>query len=128
MAEDPARTAEAARTALAAPNADTPGAALEVLARLWREVLETDRAVVAADDFFSLGGHSLQAVQLTFAVFDNFGVEVRLHEFLADPTLAGMSRLIAQRVDELAGSGFDEGADGFPELPPDQLHGLFDGA
>jgi amino acid adenylation domain-containing protein len=64
------------------------------LAAICAEVLGVDR-VGAADDFFALGGHSLRATQVTARVRESFGVELRLPELFAHPTVEGL----AARVD-----------------------------
>jgi non-ribosomal peptide synthetase component F len=46
-------------------------------------------------DFFTLGGHSLLAVWMLSAAERRYGRPVPLREFLADPTVAGLSRLLA---------------------------------
>jgi amino acid adenylation domain-containing protein len=47
-------------------------------------------------DFFELGGNSLQATQVTSRVRDAFGVEISLADFLAEPTAARLARLVDQ--------------------------------
>ncbi|WP_027945624.1 non-ribosomal peptide synthetase [Amycolatopsis taiwanensis] len=62
----------------------------------------------ADSNFFAVGGHSLLAVRLIAEAERRWGVSLRLREFLADPTLAGLGRLLAgapsipdTRVEEL---------------------------
>ncbi len=50
--------------------------------------------VGADDDFFELGGNSLQATQVTSRVRDAFGVEIGLVDFFATPTVAGLADLV----------------------------------
>jgi non-ribosomal peptide synthetase component F len=53
-------------------------------------------AALAPDaDFFTLGGHSLLAVWMLSAAERRGGRPVPLREFLADPTVAGLGRLLA---------------------------------
>ncbi|MFE2285481.1 amino acid adenylation domain-containing protein [Streptomyces sp. NPDC059443] len=57
---------------------------------------------VAADalgpdaDFFTLGGHSLLAVRMLAEAERRWGVPVPLRGFLADPTVAGLARCVAE--------------------------------
>ncbi|MFI9387340.1 amino acid adenylation domain-containing protein [Kutzneria sp. NPDC052558] len=47
-------------------------------------------------DFFELGGSSLQAMQVTSRVRDRFGVEISLADFFTKPTIARLARLVEQ--------------------------------
>ncbi|HUC59561.1 MAG TPA: phosphopantetheine-binding protein [Streptosporangiaceae bacterium] len=91
-------------------------------------MLGIDHAVAADDDFFALGGHSLLAVELTFAIFDTFGVEVSLHELLEEPTMGSMARLLDERVPASGVTAFVEDAGAFAELSAEQARWLFDDA
>lgn len=78
-----------------------PQTATERLASsLVGSVLGVD-AVGAADNFFDLGGNSLQATQLVSRVRDTFDVELPLREVFQAPTVAEFARAIE---DELRGS------------------------
>ena len=74
----------------------------EALVGIWGELLGRDRVGVR-DNFFELGGHSLFATQLLARLRDTFAVEPTLRDFLDDPTVAGLSRLIDREL--AAGSG-----------------------
>ncbi|MGF1664154.1 MAG: amino acid adenylation domain-containing protein [Kineosporiaceae bacterium] len=50
------------------------------------------------DDFFALGGNSLQAMQVTSRVRDVFGVEVDLVGFFESPTPRHVAQLVAART------------------------------
>jgi len=52
-------------------------------------------------DFFALGGNSLQAMQVTSRVRDRFGVEIGLADFFAEATVAQLARLV-EREQRLA--------------------------
>jgi len=58
----------------------------EVLAGIWRDVLQVDR-VGATDDFFDLGGHSLLATQVMWRVYETFQVELPLRHLFESPTV-----------------------------------------
>jgi amino acid adenylation domain-containing protein len=66
------------------------------LFELWSTILGHGN-IVADDDFFSLGGHSLKAVQLSTAVLRLFGVEVPLADFYTGMTIARMLLMIEGR-------------------------------
>jgi len=54
--------------------------------------------VGVTDDFFELGGNSLQAAALMTRVADTFGVEASLADFFAAPTVATLAGLIDREV------------------------------
>ncbi|HZW29446.1 MAG TPA: amino acid adenylation domain-containing protein [Isosphaeraceae bacterium] len=93
--------------------ADSPGVLpprgpIEVaLAEIWAEVLGGDR-FGAHDNFFERGGHSLVAIRLLARARHTFDVEVPLKDFLDEPTIAGLARLIQR--------GLSDGA--APHAPP----------
>ncbi|MEA2137023.1 MAG: hypothetical protein QOG56_173 [Solirubrobacteraceae bacterium] len=70
--------------------------------------------------FFALGGHSLLSVRMLAAAQRDVGARVALRDFLADPTIAGLARLLANapaaRADVRPG-----GADG-DTSPDDAWH------
>jgi hypothetical protein len=89
------------RRALPAPDektgtdGDPPrGADEELVAEVWRQVLELDR-VGRDDDFFDLGGDSLLATRVLSAVAREAGVELTFADFVRGPTPAGLARTIA---------------------------------
>jgi amino acid adenylation domain-containing protein len=75
----------------------------ELLARIWREVLEIER-VGANQSFFDLGGHSLLAARLAFQVRELFGVDLPLRKVLEKPVLADLAAEIEAAV-SAGGSG-----------------------
>ncbi len=74
----------------------SPQSAIEgSLAIIWRELLGVD-AWTAEDDFFSLGGDSLLAVQLRSRLESQFRRSLSLKALLSSPTVAGMARLLRE--------------------------------
>ncbi|MGW5648019.1 SDR family NAD(P)-dependent oxidoreductase [Saccharopolyspora sp. NPDC003752] len=77
--------------------AEAPGSladpAERVVAELWSELFGSP--VTSADaDFFLLGGHSLLATRMLAAVRERFGVDLRLRDLLAQPTVAALAARI----------------------------------
>jgi acyl carrier protein len=81
----------------------------EALAAIVAELLEVDR-VGAFDDFFDLGGHSLQGIRLVAQVRRRFGVEIELRRLFESPTIAGLSVAVAQKLVETADAAAVEAA------------------
>jgi len=65
----------------------------EKLALIWQEVLKRD-AVGVTDNFFELGGHSLLATQIISRIRNTFRVQMPLHSFLQNPTIASLAEQI----------------------------------
>ncbi|AGC43405.1 non-ribosomal peptide synthetase [Myxococcus stipitatus DSM 14675] len=78
-----------ARTAAAFVAPRTPNE--QRLADIWREVLAVER-VSLDDDFFSLGGHSMKAVQALARIQEAWRVEITLRVLFEHPTLGAMAR------------------------------------
>jgi amino acid adenylation domain-containing protein len=87
------------RKALPAPEADAyarqvyeapQGETEEMLAGIWSELLQAKR-VGRRDNFFSLGGHSLQAVRLVTRIRQGLGVAITVADLFAHPVLADLA-------------------------------------
>jgi acyl-coenzyme A synthetase/AMP-(fatty) acid ligase/acyl carrier protein len=66
------------------------------LCELFAEVLGVDRVGVE-DSFFDLGGHSLLAAVLVARLEEQFGITVSLRDFLADPSVSGVTQRREER-------------------------------
>jgi amino acid adenylation domain-containing protein len=78
----------------------------EVLAAVWRDVLEVDQ-IGAFDDFFELGGHSLLAVRVLAQVVELFECTLPMSSFFRASTLAELAVEVSKmlppgRADELS--------------------------
>ncbi|GCE27613.1 hypothetical protein KDA_30970 [Dictyobacter alpinus] len=60
------------------------------LAEIWQDVLHIE-CVSVEDDFFALGGYSLQATRIIARIRQAFSVEVPLHHFFRTPTIARLA-------------------------------------
>ncbi|MFE2085320.1 non-ribosomal peptide synthase/polyketide synthase [Streptomyces scopuliridis] len=89
-APDPAAQAD---TAYIAPR--TPGE--EVLAGIWQEVLGVER-IGAEDDFFELGGNSIQILQINSRIRTAFGVGFSVRAFYDSPTVTGLAVAVEERI------------------------------
>jgi amino acid adenylation domain-containing protein len=65
------------------------------LTAIWHEVLKRD-VVGVTDNFFELGGHSLLATQIISRVRNTFRVQLPLHSFLQNPTIAALAEQLKQ--------------------------------
>ncbi|AYG64416.1 amino acid adenylation domain-containing protein [Rhizobium jaguaris] len=63
----------------------------EHLARIWSEELDVEDLSIH-DDFFEIGGDSLQAVQLVLSVNNAFGVDLPVQVLFEDSTIADLAR------------------------------------
>ncbi|WCM63688.1 amino acid adenylation domain-containing protein [Paenibacillus polymyxa] len=64
---------------------------------IWQDVLKTDR-IGLLDDFFALGGHSLQAMVVLSRITKEFGVNVPLRLLFETPNVREVSRYIRRQV------------------------------
>ncbi len=66
----------------------------EELCRIVAEILNIEKVGVF-DNFFALGGHSMQATQVVSRIRENFDVEVSLRHLFTNPTVDGIAGAIA---------------------------------
>ena len=103
---DPGRTRPDTGQSFIAP----PTMIEEVLAAIWRQVLDLDH-VSGSDNFFWLGGHSLLATQIISRIRESFQIELPVRALFESPTLAELS----ERVEAIMRSGASLAA---PALKP----------
>jgi len=84
---------EAWRVEGAGGNATVPTAVEEALAAIWADVLGV-QSLSADENFFDLGGHSLNATLIVNRVRQEFGVNLSLHVFFDAPTLSACAAAI----------------------------------
>ena len=79
----------------------------ELLAGIWREVLNQDR-IGRHDRFLDLGGHSLTAIRLSARISDTFDLNVPLHRVFELPTIALQGDYLEQTLIRLLAETDDE--------------------
>lgn len=87
---EPGREVPAAATSVA-----LNGPAEELIAALWKEVLEVER-IGATDDFFDLGGHSLTATRLVARLRSALAVDVPIALAFDKPTIREQADALAE--------------------------------
>jgi acyl-coenzyme A synthetase/AMP-(fatty) acid ligase/acyl carrier protein len=94
------------------------------LVEVWEELLGLT-GVGVEDDFFQIGGDSLQAVQVFIEAHDRFGVVLEAGELMAGAnTISGLARVIERRRASTAGEPMlDVGAE-LPDVDFVEFHGL----
>jgi len=82
----------------------------EIIKKIWEDVLKSDD-VQLTDDFFDIGGHSLNGTQVLNRIFKQLNVEVDMDEFFDYGTLQGLSDIVKERlgvVQEKVTADFDK--------------------
>jgi amino acid adenylation domain-containing protein len=74
----------------------------------------------ADDDFFELGGSSLQATQLVARVRSVLGADIRLADFFVRPTVAAVARLVEQAGARSTKTDLDQLLDRLDDLSDDE--------
>lgn len=96
--------------------AASDGVLESVIAAVWSELLDLE-AIPAGADFFELGGDSLAAVRMLFALEDRFSVQVSFSDFIEEPTVdAVVAKVARARTGEahVPASSDPSGASGLP--------------
>ncbi len=93
------------------------------LSRKWGEVLTLDRVGVN-DNFFDLGGNSLQAAVLINRIQEELGETIPVRAVFQAPTVAELSQILreqyplaAEKIDDLHPAKGEPGSDGKSPLP-----------
>ncbi|MEN3608979.1 non-ribosomal peptide synthetase [Plantactinospora sp. ZYX-F-223] len=76
------------------------------------------------DDFFELGGDSIQAIRLLSRVREEFGAEIPLSDFLREPTLAWLAGTVETAATAGPGSDLDAILAGLAELSDDEVEAM----
>lgn len=68
------------------------------ITHMWQEILILEKVGIH-DNFFDLGGYSLQAVELVTKIQKAFQVKISLYSFMKTPTIAGLAQILeAQQI------------------------------
>ncbi|QGW64628.1 amino acid adenylation domain-containing protein [Lysobacter soli] len=120
---DPAEDAPAEPAAATAEQIDEPldEPGLQLL-EIWRDLLRKPD-IGADDDFFSLGGHSLQAVQMFHRFNKQTGVNLPLATLLTARTVRALSREYQRVSNDIHAHGDDARPDPWAPLVPIRPHG-----
>lgn len=78
------------------------------IAAFWCEVLRFNEVGIH-DDFFGLGGDSLQMVRILSRIWKSYDVEIPIEVFFDNPTVASLVRVIEVALDQEAGSPGGDG-------------------
>jgi len=65
------------------------------IAKLWTEILQTTGLAKPTDNFFALGGSSIDMVMLLFRIQEEFSIELTDGEIFQAPSLREMATLVA---------------------------------
>jgi len=66
--------------------------------------------VGVSDNFFTVGGNSLKALQMLNRVAESFGLEYPVRDFFAGPTIGQMAASIERSLTEMVDAMTDEEA------------------
>jgi amino acid adenylation domain-containing protein len=99
------------RSALPAPSAARPDTGVELvapgspiqqaIAEIWSDLLGISE-IGADDNFFDLGGRSLNAMQVMSQISDRFEIDLPLDSFFDHPTLAELAKTVAAALPQPA--------------------------
>lgn len=104
-----AARAEAEPEAVREDTDEAPRGPVEAaIAAIWVELLGLD-AVSRTDSFLALGGDSLIATEMVARVGRELGIPLSLRQIFAEPTIAGLAGVIAERGVEESAESIEEG-------------------
>jgi len=69
----------------------------EILAEIWQKLLGVERVGVH-DNFFDLGGHSLQGIRLMSHISDALGIDLQVRAVFEAPTLGELAAVVAEEM------------------------------
>ena len=69
----------------------------KAITQIWQDVLRVEKVAIE-ENFFDLGGHSLQATQVMSRLRNAFHVELPLRRLFERPTVAGLARCIEEEL------------------------------
>ncbi len=72
-------------------NRKTEGETEQVIAQIWKEVLNTSGADVA-DNFFDVGGNSLTAAEMVMSIEKRLGISISIADIFSAPTIRSLSQ------------------------------------
>ncbi len=111
------RRALPAPRSVAAPTLAPINDVERVVARAWGEVLGLEQ-VGRDESFFSLGGHSLRATQVSARLRERFDLEIPVRWIFEHPTVAGLAAAIVEAMPAAAATSAGRVA-AIPVLPRD---------
>lgn len=85
------------------------------LLAIWQQILRSEK-ISSTDDFFSIGGHSLNATRVLSRIQKEFGMRMELRSMFLFPTISAM----AQEIDRTLGKT----ADSIEHVAPQALYEL----
>ncbi|MFJ4573931.1 amino acid adenylation domain-containing protein [Streptomyces sp. NPDC088846] len=94
----PSPSAPLPRTAPSGPGRPPAPGAEEAVARIWADILSVP-VTDASEDFFALGGHSLLAARVRMRLQTDFGVDLPMHRFFTDTTVAALAGSVVQEIE-----------------------------
>lgn len=71
-----------------------------VIMQIWKDVLKSDD-ISPEDDFFDIGGHSLNGTQVLNRIYKHFAVDVDMDDFFEYGTLKSQCDLVKSRIEML---------------------------
>jgi amino acid adenylation domain-containing protein len=97
----------------------------KTLTQMWSGVLGI-AALGIHDNFFDLGGQSLQAMMMLASMASAFKIVVSIREFFEVPTVAQMAELIRSRSEGVAETDLASIVETVESLPDEEVHSLLE--